>query len=330
MKKVILVAGGAGFIGSHLCERLSNDARNEIHCIDNLVTGHADNVPNSPNVQIHRLDVNTLKSNADLVDVKFDQVYNLACPASPVHYQRDPVFTWKTNVLGALNLLEIAERDGARFLQASTSEVYGEPLEHPQKETLWLHVNPVGVRSCYDVGKAAAETIVTDYGKQRGVNVRIVRIFNCYGPRMSLDDGRAVSNFVFQALRDEDITIYGDGSQTRSFCYVADLVDGLIKAMNSDLLRGPCNLGNPAESSVRDLATRITTVSGSKSKIIFKPLPRDDPTRRQPDIAMARELLHWEPKTILDAGLLATIADFRARLPKFADKTQGNDKVIEE
>jgi UDP-glucuronate decarboxylase len=304
----VLVTGGAGFLGSFLCESLVR-AGHEVICVDNFYTGRRENIFHllrEPNFELLRHDITFP------LYVEVDQIYNLACPASPIHYQYDPVQTTKTSVHGAINMLGLAKRTGARILQASTSEVYGDPRLHPQSEDYWGNVNPVGPRACYDEGKRCAETLFFDYFRQHRLPVKVARIFNTYGPRMHHNDGRVVSNFVVQALRDEPITIYGDGSQTRSFCYVDDLVEGLIRLMNSpDETTGPINLGNPVETTVRDLAQEIIKLSGSRSECVFKPLPQDDPTRRRPDITLAREALGWEPTVPLAMGLLRTIEYFR-------------------
>jgi len=304
-RKRILVTGGAGFLGSHLCERLSETA--DVICLDSFFTGNKANVAHltgKPGFELIRHDV------VEPILLEVDQIYNFACPASPVHYQYNPVKTVKTSVLGALNMLGLAKRVRARILQASTSEVYGDPLQHPQKESYWGNVNPIGIRSCYDEGKRVAETLMMDYHRQNNVDVRIVRIFNTYGPRMALNDGRVVSNFVLQALRNEPITLFGDGSQTRSFCYVSDLVEGIIRLMNTEGVTGPVNIGNPNEMTVRELATTVVEMTGSRSEIVFRDLPADDPTQRQPDISLARATLGWEPKVSLREGLQATIEYF--------------------
>ena len=306
----ILVSGGAGFIGSHLCGRLL-EAGNEVICLDNLFTGRLDNVRlynDNPNFEFIRHDV------TEPILLEVDQIYHMACPASPVHYQHNPVKTIKTNVMGTINMLGLAKRVGARILLASTSEVYGNPLEHPQKETYWGHVNPIGIRSCYDEGKRVAETLAMDYHRQNKVDVRIIRIFNTYGPRMLFDDGRVVSNFIVQALKGDPLTVYGDGEQTRSFCYVSDLVNGILAMMAKDGFVGPVNLGNPHEVTVRELADKILSLTSSKSKIDFRPLPQDDPTRRKPDISLAKDKLGWEPKIGFEEGLKKTIEEFRSRL----------------
>lgn len=306
----ILVTGGAGFIGSHLCERLLREG-NEVICLDNFFTGRKSNIVRlleNPLFELVRHDV------TEPILFEVDHVYHLACPASPVHYQFNPVKTIKTSVMGTINMLGLAKRVRARILLASTSEVYGDPLQHPQKETYWGNVNPIGIRSCYDEGKRVAETLMMDYNRQNKVDTRIVRIFNTYGPRMLFDDGRVVSNFIVQALNGDPITIYGEGTQTRSFCFVDDLVDGFIRMMNVDDFHGPVNLGNPLEITVRQLADEVLKMTGSKSPIISKPLPADDPVRRQPDITLARSKLHWEPKIGLHEGLERTVNEFRARL----------------
>ncbi|TWJ19391.1 UDP-glucuronic acid decarboxylase family protein [Geobacter argillaceus] len=302
----ILVTGGAGFIGSHLCERLLADGH-EVICIDNFFTGSKRNIAHL--LDDHRFEL----IRHDIVEpilLEVDRIYNLACPASPVHYQYNPVKTVKTSVMGAINMLGMAKRVRARILQASTSEVYGDPQIHPQTEDYWGNVNPIGIRSCYDEGKRVAETLMMDYHRQNGVEIRIVRIFNTYGPRMAENDGRVVSNFILQALRGEDITVYGDGSQTRSFCYVDDLVEGLIRMMECDSFIGPVNLGNPAETTILEFARRIIDLTGSTSKVVHKPLPADDPKQRQPNISLARARLGWEPATPVQEGLRRTIAYF--------------------
>jgi UDP-glucuronate decarboxylase len=306
----ILVTGGGGFIGSHLVEALLGQGH-EVLCLDNFFTGSKGNIR-------HLLGKNRFEMiRHDIVEpilLEVDQVYNLACPASPVHYQFNPVKTVKTNVLGTLNMLGLAKRVKARILQASTSEVYGDPQVHPQPETYWGHVNPIGPRSCYDEGKRLAETLMMDYHRNNGVDVRIVRIFNTYGPRMAFDDGRVVSNFIIQALKNHPITVYGDGSQTRSFCYVNDMVAGLMTMMDQERLTGPINLGNPGEFTILELARKVIEMTGSKSEVIYKDLPADDPKQRKPDIGLAKDKLGWEPKVALEDGLQATIADFRDRL----------------
>lgn len=308
MTKRILITGGAGFLGSHLCERLLNED-NEIICLDNFYTGSMDNIRHlsgNSRFELIRHDI------IDSIYLEVDEIYNLACPASPVHYQFNPIKTIKTNVMGAINVLGIAKRTKAKVLQASTSEIYGDPEIHPQNESYWGRVNPIGIRSCYDEGKRAAECLMMDYRRQNGVNAKIVRIFNTYGPRMAINDGRVVSNFIIQALQGKDITVYGDGSHTRSFCYVDDLVDGLIRMMNSaDGFYGPVNLGNPDEFTIYELAKLIIKSINSRSKIVFQPLPADDPTQRKPDITLARTTLGWNPKIELEKGLTGTIQYFR-------------------
>lgn len=306
----ILVTGGAGFIGSHLCDRLLAGG-DEVLCLDNFFTGRRHNVKHmldNHNFELIRHDI----TQSILLEV--DRIYHLACPASPVHYQHNPVKTIKTNVLGTIHMLGLAKRVGARVLLASTSEVYGDPLEHPQVETYWGNVNPIGTRSCYDEGKRVAETLMMDYHWQNRVDSKIVRIFNTYGPRMLFNDGRVVSNFIVQAIKGEPLTVYGDGSQTRSFCFVDDLVQGLISMMNVDDFVGPVNLGNPREMTVLELAQMVIEFTGSKSEIVYNPLPTDDPVRRQPDISLAKEKLGWEPKVMLCDGLRRTIEDFKLRL----------------
>ncbi|MAP66840.1 MAG: NAD-dependent dehydratase [Candidatus Marinimicrobia bacterium] len=307
--KRILVTGGAGFVGSHLCKKLL-EYGNEVICLDNMFTGNKENIKNFldfKNFEFIRHDV------TEPILIEVDEIYNLACPASPIHYQNNPVKTMKTSVLGSINMLDIAKKTKSRILQASTSEIYGDPLEHPQKESYWGNVNTIGFRSCYDEGKRSAETLFFDYHRQHQVNIVIARIFNTYGPRMSFDDGRVVSNFIIQALRSTDITIYGDGMQTRSFCYVNDLVSGLIKLMESKLT-GPINLGNPIEFTILELAKIILELTNSKSRIIFKKLPKDDPKIRKPDITKARREISFEPKIELHEGLKLTIEDFKNRL----------------
>lgn len=302
----ILVTGGAGFIGSNLCEALLNRGHRVI-CLDNLYTGSKENIKDlmdNPNFEFLEKDV------TGPVDIEVDQIYNLACPASPVHYQKDPIRTFETSVLGIRNMLELCKRNNCVLLQASTSEVYGDPLEHPQTEKYWGNVNPIGVRSCYDEGKRAAETLIMDYKRMFGLKVKIVRIFNTYGPKMERDDGRVVSNFVVQALLGKDITVYGDGKQTRSFCYVSDMVNGLIKMMESYEV-GPVNLGNPNEFTITDFANKVVDIIGGDAKIVFEELPEDDPKKRNPDITLAREKLGWEPRVQLDEGLLETIKYFK-------------------
>ena len=303
----ILVTGGAGFIGSFLCERLLETGA-EVLCVDNFFTGRRTNVAHlldNPKFEVMRHDVTFP------LFVEVDQIYNLACPASPIHYQFDPVQTTKTSVHGAINMLGLAKRTRAKILQASTSEVYGDPEIHPQTEDYWGNVNPLGPRACYDEGKRCAETLFFDYYRQHKVQIKVARIFNTYGPRMHPNDGRVVSNFIVQALKGEDITLYGDGEQTRSFCYVSDLVEGLIRLMNtSDDVTGPINLGNPGEFTIRQLAEKIIEMTGARSKLVHKPLPQDDPRQRQPDITRARDTLDWEPTIALEEGLKPTIAYF--------------------
>ena len=307
----ILVTGGAGFIGSHLCKKLV-DNRHDVLCVDNYFTGSKDNIAHllaNPLFEAMRHDVTFP------LYVEVDRIFNLACPASPIHYQFDPVQTTKTSVHGAINMLGLAKRVKARILQASTSEVYGDPEVHPQTEAYWGRVNPIGPRACYDEGKRCAETLFFDYYRQHRLEIKVARIFNTYGPRMLPDDGRVVSNFVMQALRGQDITIYGDGTQTRSFCYIDDLVDGLLKLMESPTeITGPVNLGNPVEFTMRELAEMTLKLTGSRSKLVFLPLPQDDPRQRQPDIAFARSSLAWAPTIPLEEGLKRTIAYFRSGL----------------
>jgi len=310
----ILVTGGAGFIGSHLCKKLLDDG-NDVMCLDNFYTGTRDNIldlMDNRKFEFLHHDV-----TAPLY-VEVDQIYNLACPASPVHYQSDPVRTAKTSVLGAINMLGLAKRTKAKILQASTSEVYGDPEVHPQTETYWGRVNPIGIRSCYDEGKRCAETLFFDYYRQNKVDIRVIRIFNTYGPNMHPNDGRVVSNFIVQALKNEDITIYGDGSQTRSFQYVDDLIGGMIKMMNNkENFVGPVNIGNPAEFTIKQLAEKVLElIPESKSKIVYKDLPQDDPKQRKPDISLAKQKLNWEPRIKLEDGLVDTIKYFREKLKK--------------
>lgn len=312
----ILVTGGAGFIGSHLCERLL-DGGNEVICLDNFFTGRRENI--LPLLDNHRFEL----LRHDVIEpilLEVDQIYNLACPASPVHYQYNPVKTVKTNVMGMINMLGLAKRVRARILQASTSEVYGDPLEHPQTEKYWGNVNPIGLRSCYDEGKRLAETLMMDYHRQSNVDIRIARIFNTYGPRMLENDGRVVSNFVVQALRDEDLTVYGEGQQTRSFCYVDDLVEGLMRLMNTDGLNDPVNLGNPGEFTIKELADQVIEICGSKSGVKYVDLPQDDPKQRKPDISRAQTLLGWYPTIPLRQGLARAVAYFRKRVINDAEK----------
>ena len=309
----ILVTGGAGFLGSHLCDRLLG-AGHDVLCVDNFYTSTRRNIVHlleHPNFELMRHDVTFP------LYVEVDRIYNLACPASPVHYQRDPVQTTKTSVHGAINMLGLAKRTGARILQASTSEVYGDPAVHPQPESYWGNVNPIGIRSCYDEGKRCAETLFFDYRRQHQLQIKVARIFNTYGPRMLPNDGRVVSNFIVQALQGRDLTLYGDGSQTRSFCYVDDLVDGLIRLMESDAdVTGPINLGNPGEFTIKQLAEKVIGIVGAglarDPKIVYEPLPEDDPTQRQPDITKAKQILGWQPKVSLDQGLPKTVEYFRS------------------
>lgn len=305
MAERVLITGGAGFLGSHLCDRMIA-AGNEVICLDNYFTGRRSNIKHllgHENFELVRHDV------IDPIKLEVDRIYHLACPASPIHYQYNAIKTIKTSVLGAINMLGLARRTKARILQASTSEVYGDPLVHPQREDYWGNVNPVGIRSCYDEGKRCAETLFMDYHRQNGVDIRIMRIFNTYGPRMNAEDGRVVSSFVVQALKGEDITVYGDGSQTRSFCYCDDNIEGMIRLMEGEEM-GPVNIGNPNEFTMLELASEVIGLTGSKSKVVHLPLPQDDPKQRQPDISLAREALGWEPKTELREGLAKTIAYF--------------------
>lgn len=310
-RKRILVTGGAGFLGSHLCERLLNEG-NDVLCLDNFFTGTRENI-------IHLMDNHRFELiRHDVVEpilLEVDEIYNLACPASPIHYQYNPIKTTKTSVMGTINMLGLAKRTRARFLQASTSEVYGDPKVHPQSEDYWGNVNPIGPRSCYDEGKRCAETLCFDYRREHGLPIKVARIFNTYGPRMHPADGRVVSNFIIQALKGEDITIYGDGSQTRSFCYVDEMVDAFIRLMGTpDDFTGPVNLGNPDEFTIRELAEKVLEITGSRSRLIQKPLPADDPKQRQPDIRLAQEKLGWAPKVKLEEGLKKTIAHFEKLL----------------
>lgn len=312
--KRILVTGGAGFLGSHLCDVLVSQDH-EVLCVDNFYTGSRKNIAHllsKPNFELLRHDVTFP------LYVEVDQIYNLACPASPIHYQRHPVQTTRTSVSGAINMLGLAKRTKARIFQASTSEVYGDPQVHPQTEDYWGHVNPIGLRSCYDEGKRCAETLFFDYYRQYNLSIRVARIFNTYGPRMDPNDGRVISNFIVQALKGEDITLYGDGLQTRSFCYVDDLVDAFVRFMNCNEpdSTGPMNLGNPNEFTIKELAEKVISLTGTSSKIIYKPLPSDDPMQRQPDISLAKSKLNWEPNVQLDAGLIKTIAYFDMLLSK--------------
>jgi len=310
-QKRILVTGGAGFLGSHLCDRLVQHGYDVI-CLDNFFTGDKKNIYHllsRPNFELVRHDVTFP------IYLEVDEIYNLACPASPIYYQKDPIQTTKVNVLGAINMLGMAKRVGAKILQASTSEIYGDPEVHPQPESYWGRVNPIGPRSCYDEGKRCAETLFFDYYQQNNVPIRVVRIFNTYGPRMSCNDGRVISNFIVQAIRGDDITVYGDGSHTRSFCYVDDLIEGMWRMMHdSGDFIGPVNLGNPEEYTILQLAETIIAMTGSKSKIVYKPLPENDPTRRKPDTALAREKLGWTPEIPLETGLARTIDYFRNEL----------------
>jgi len=316
-RKRILVTGGAGFLGSHLCERLLNEG-NDVLCLDNFFTGTRENI-------IHLMDNHRFELiRHDVVEpilLEVDEIYNLACPASPIHYQYNPIKTTKTSVMGAINMLGLAKRTRAKILQASTSEVYGDPKVHPQPEEYWGNVNPIGPRSCYDEGKRCAETLFFDYHREHGLPIKVARIFNTYGPRMHPADGRVVSNFIIQALKGEDITLYGDGSQTRSFCYVDEMVDGFIRLMASpDDFTGPVNLGNPDEFTIRELAEKVVEMTGSKSKLVCKPLPADDPKQRQPDITRAKKELGWEPKIKLEEGLKKTIAYFDKLLTEAGER----------
>ncbi len=309
--KRILVTGGSGFLGSHLCERLL-EAGHDVLCVDNYFTGRKENIRHllgHPCFEVLRHDVTFP------LYVEVDEIYNLACPASPIHYQHDPVQTTKTSVHGAINMLGLAKRIKAKIMQASTSEVYGDPTMHPQREEYWGNVNPIGPRACYDEGKRCAETLFFDYHRQHKLRIKVARIFNTYGPRMAVSDGRVVSNFIVQALNNEDITVYGEGSQTRSFCYVDDLVTGFIRLMDTpDEFTGPMNLGNPGEFSILELAQTVIRMTGSRSRIVHRPLPQDDPLQRQPDITLARSVIGWEPGTKLEEGLVKTIAFFRSVL----------------
>jgi UDP-glucuronate decarboxylase len=306
----ILITGGAGFLGSHLSERLLLEGH-EVVCMDNFFTGRKCNIAHlleNPYFELMRHDV------VDPFKLEVDQIYNLACPASPVHYQHNPIKTTKTSVMGAINCLGLAKRVGARVFQASTSEVYGDPDVHPQPESYWGNVNTIGIRSCYDEGKRCAETLFFDYHRQNQVDIRVVRIFNTYGPRMLADDGRVVSNFIVQALQGQDITVYGEGQQTRSFCYVDDLIEGFVGLMNQDQVIGPMNIGNPGEFTILELAQKVIELTGSKSQIVYRPMPEDDPKQRQPDITQAKAILGWEPKVQLEAGLKKTIEYFAQSL----------------
>lgn len=306
----MLVTGGAGFIGSHLCERLLNEGH-EVICLDNFFTGSKRNI-------LHLMDDHRFElirhDVTEPILLEVDRIFNLACPASPIHYQYNPVKTTKTSVMGAINMLGLAKRVKARILQASTSEVYGDPQVHPQPETYWGNVNTLGIRSCYDEGKRVAETLMMDYHRQNNVDVRIIRIFNTYGPKMAENDGRVVSNFILQALRGEDITVYGKGEQTRSFCYVADLVEGMLRMMDCPDFTGPVNLGNPCETTIHEFAEKIISLTGSRSRIVYKPLPADDPKQRKPDITLAKKMLGWEPTVKVDQGLQKTIEYFSSVL----------------
>lgn len=304
--KRVLVTGGAGFIGSYLCERLLNQGH-EVLCLDNFFTGYKRNIAHL--MEIYRFELIRHDITQPIL-LEVDEIYHFACPASPIHYQYNPVKTIKTNVMGTINMLGMAKRVKARIMLASTSEVYGDPQLHPQPESYWGHVNPIGIRSCYDEGKRVAETLMMDYHRQNRVDIKIIRIFNTYGPRMAPNDGRVVSNFILQALRNEDITVYGDGKQTRSFCYIDDLVEGIFKMMNADDFVGPVNLGNPEEFTILELAEKVIQLTGSRSKIRFLPLPQDDPVQRQPDISLASRMLQWEPKINLETGLTPTIEYF--------------------
>ena len=306
-RKRILITGGAGFLGSHLCERLIKEG-NEVLCLDNFFTGTKDNIIHL--MDDHRFEL--IRHDVEFpIHVEVDEIYNLACPASPIHYQHNPIHTTKTSVMGALNMLGLAKRQNARIMQASTSEVYGDPEVHPQPESYWGNVNPIGFRSCYDEGKRCAETLFFDYHREHKLDIKVARIFNTYGPRMHPSDGRVVSNFIIQALKNEDISVYGDGSQTRSFCYVEELVDGFIRLMASpDNFTGPVNLGNPVEFTIKELAEKIIDMTDSKSNISYQPLPHDDPKQRQPDITLAKKQLGWEPTIKLEDGLVKTIEYF--------------------
>ena len=307
-KKRVLVTGGAGFLGSHLCDRLINDG-NDVICVDNLYTGSKDNIRHlldNPYFEFLRHDV------TQPLYIECDQIYNLACPASPKWYQKDPIYTFQTSVYGAMNVLGLAKRTGARVLQASTSEIYGDPTIHPQPESYWGNVNTIGIRSCYDEGKRAAETLFFDYHRKHNVDIKVMRIFNTYGPRMDIGDGRVVSNFICQALEGKDITVYGEGKQTRSFCYVDDLIDGMVRLMNSrDGFTGPVNIGNPGEFTIKELAEIVVEMTGTNSKIVYESLPSDDPTQRKPVIDLAKKELEWEPRVPLRDGLSRTIEYFK-------------------
>src|SRR5574344_1225509 len=309
--KRILVSGGAGFIGSHLCKRLLDEG-NHVISLDNYFSGHRKNI----DFLLSNSDFEEICADVvDPIDIKVDEIFNLACPASPVFYQHDPIKTIRTAVIGAVNMLDLAVRNNAKILQASTSEVYGDPVEHPQRETYWGNVNPLGIRSCYDEGKRCAESLFMCYSRQYHLPIKIIRIFNTYGPNMDVNDGRVVSNFIVQALQNKDITIYGDGSQTRSFCYVSDLVDGIIKMMNNpQKFIGPVNLGNPSERTILEFANLIIKMTNSNSKIVYKPLPQDDPIQRKPDITLAKNKLNWEPKVDIEEGLTKTIEYFKDKI----------------
>jgi len=309
-KKTVLVTGGAGFIGSHLCEHLLK-RKHRVICLDNFLTGSADNISHlQKNKDFQLIEQDVTKS----FFFEVDEIYNLACPASPVHYQKDPVATIRANILGMINCLDLATETGSKVLQASTSEIYGDPIVHPQPESYWGNVNPIGRRSCYDEGKRCAETLCFDYHRELGTKIKVIRIFNTYGPRMAQDDGRVVSNFILQALKGKPITIYGDGQQTRSFQYVDDLISGIEKMMTKDDFTGPVNLGNPQEFTMKELAEKIIALTGSKSGLVFKSLPSDDPKQRRPDIVLAKKELSWEPKIKLEEGLRATIKYFKSAL----------------
>lgn len=310
-RKRILITGGAGFLGSHLCERLLNEG-NEVLCLDNFFTGTKENIAHM--MDNHRFEL--IRHDVEFpIHLEVDEIYNLACPASPIHYQHNPIHTTKTSIMGALNMLGLAKRQQAKIMQASTSEVYGDPEVHPQPESYWGHVNPIGFRSCYDEGKRCAETLFFDYHREHKLKIKVARIFNTYGPRMHPSDGRVVSNFIIQALKGEDITVYGNGTQTRSFCYVDELIEGFIRLMAStDKFTGPVNLGNPVEFTIKELAEKVIDMTGSKSKISYKPLPHDDPKQRQPDITLAKQELEWEPVIKLEEGLIKTIQYFESLL----------------
>ena len=311
MKKRILVTGGAGFIGSSLCKKLL-EGNNQVICVDNLYSGSIQNIESfqdSNDFEFIEHDI------IEPIDIKVDEIYNFACPASPVAYQNDAIKTIKTCVLGVINILELASKYDAKIMQASTSEIYGDPLEHPQKETYWGNVNTIGIRSCYDEGKRCAETLMTDYHRQKNVRIKIVRIFNTYGPNMRPDDGRVVSNFIVQELKNKNITIYGDGNQTRSFCYINDLIDAIIKVKNTpDSFLGPVNLGNPCEFTIKELAQKVLKQTASSAKIVYKPLPQDDPQQRKPDISLAQKTINWAPKTNLEEGLAKTVEYFKEKI----------------